>query len=246
MPSVTKRIEKIYQPIGGYVPTKLFKEKQYIDTNDVVEAPAAYKAIQGLVVDYLTRFMLTKDKMASFNISINGARRVDSAFENDKEIRNVMGLLDKVTGLDDTSIYSACRIVGYDVAFRRGVNWFRPVNEIIPPKELISNIRVMVNRCLAFLDDLGPIVSAGFTFEGGYTELIGSGDGDYLTKDTLIDFKVSIKKPSTKWSLQLLIYYLMGLHSIHNEFSSIKNLCIYNPYENKSYTVKLNDIDDKS
>lgn len=246
MPSVTKRIEKCYQPFGGYVPVKLFTEKQYADMNDVVEVPSAYKAIQGLVVDYLTRFMFTQDKISSFVISINGAKCVDRAFENDTETRNVMGLLDKVTGLDDTSIYSACRIVGYDVAIRRGVNWFRPVSEIIPPKELISNIRVMVNRCLTFLNEIGPIVSAGFTFEGGYTELIDSGDGDYLTKDTLIDLKTSYERLSSKWSLQLLVYYIMGIHSINKEFESVEKLCIYNPIENKSYIVKISNIDDKS
>ena len=246
MPSVTQRIEKVSQPYGGYVPLKLFAEKQYSDEYEVVVVPSAFKAIQGLAVDYLTRYIMTNNKLSAFSISIIGAKRVDEAFENNNETRNIMSLIERVQGLDDDSIYSTCRIVCYDVAARLGVEYFRPVGEVIPPQELIRNIRVLVNRCLAFFNNVGSLTSAGFTFEGGYTPLINSGDGDYLTKDTLIDLKTSYERFSSKWSLQLLVYYLMGIHSIHKEFATIDKLCIFNPIENKSYTVSIADIDDKS
>ena len=50
-----------------------------------------------------------------------------------------------------------------------------------------------------------------FTFEGGYTNIVSSGDGDYLTEDTLWDFKVSKEEPKSKYTLQLLMYYIMGV-----------------------------------
>ena len=34
----------------------------------------------------------------------------------------------------------------------------------------------------------------------------------------------------------------MGMHSIHKEFKSIKNLGIYNPRMNKVYTVSIDMI----
>ena len=39
---------------------------------------------------------------------------------------------------------------------------------------------------------------SGFTFDGAYTNVIGSGDGDYLTKDTLWELKVSKNELSNK------------------------------------------------
>ena len=51
---------------------------------------------------------------------------------------------------------------------------------------------------MKFWEDYGPIVKDGFTFEpNGYTEIVNSGDGDYLTADTIWDFKVSKSKCPT-------------------------------------------------
>ena len=43
----------------------------------------------------------------------------------------------------------------------------------------------MVKRTLNFFEKYGPITKDGFTFEGAYTKIIASGDGDYLTKDKI-------------------------------------------------------------
>ena len=94
--------------------------------------------------------------------------------------------------------------------------------------------------------DFGPVVSSELTFEGGYTTLVSSGDGDYATKDMIIDIKVSKGDFSSKWSLQLLMYYLLGIHSVHSEYKKIKKLCIFNPYENQSYICYIKDISDES
>ena len=50
-----------------------------------------------------------------------------------------------------------------------------------------------------------PIDISGITFEGGYSSVIVSGDADFITKDTLWDFKVSKNSPTSKQTLQLLI-----------------------------------------
>lgn len=84
MASVTKRIETIKQPQGGYVPKSLFAIEEYLDENEITEVESAFTAIQGLAVDYMTRFMLSKNKEESFLIAIMGAARVDEAFENNK------------------------------------------------------------------------------------------------------------------------------------------------------------------
>ena len=64
-----------------------------------------------------------------------------------------------------------------------------------PDSQTIENIRIMVNRSLEFWQKYGPVTVDGFTFEDeGYTETVDSGDGDYLTSDTMWDFKVSKSK----------------------------------------------------
>lgn len=49
----------------------------------------------------------------------------------------------------------------------------------------------MIERALKFFERYGPKILDGFTFEGGYTYIVSSGDGDFITEDTLWDFKVS-------------------------------------------------------
>ena len=100
----------------------------------------------------------------------------------------------------------------------------------------------MIKRTLSFWEQYGPIIKDGFTFEGGYTSIISAGDGDYLTKDTLWDLKVLKEEIKPKYTLQLLIYLIMGQHSVHKEFKNITQLGIYNPRLNKVYIIKLDAI----
>ena len=90
---------------------------------------------------------------------------------------------------------------------------------------------------------IGPIVLEGFTFENAYTHYIHSGDGDFLTETTLWDFKVSIHNPTKIHTLQILVYYLMGLRSENSTyFESIQNLGIYNPRLQKVYLINIDEI----
>ena len=180
----------------------------------------------------------------NITISLKGALALDLFTGNKKQssMKNATSLLADIKGLDKKSITNACKLVGYDVCFRAGIIGYKPVEEINPDKDTIENIVTMINRSLSFWKEYGPITKDGFTFEGGYTDTISTGDGDYLTKDTLWDFKVSKDEPKPKYTLQLLVYYIMGMHSIHKEFKSIKNLGIYNPRMNKVYTVSIDTI----
>lgn len=72
--------------------------------------------------------------------------------------------------------------------------------------------------------------------------MVSSGDGDYLTNDTIWDFKVSKNEPTSKHSLQLLMYYILGKHSIHSQFNQIQYLGIYNPRLNKVYRYDIYNL----
>jgi len=78
---------------------------------------------------------------------------------------------------------------------------------------------------------------------GGYTATVISGDGDFLTSDTLWDFKVSINKPTSKHTLQLLMYWIMGQHSGQECFKNISKIGIFNPRLNAVYLFDMSKID---
>lgn len=244
MYSVTKRISMIKQPRGGYINKKELSFIQLEDGIALNESENIHANLVGLVVDYMTRFLMGTTKEEAFLISLKGAMALDSLKVDKKQsaMKNAEKLLTNIKELDNESIINACKLVGYDVCFRAGIMGYKPVEEINPDTDTIENIITMINRSLSFWKEYGPIIKDGFTFEGGYTDTISKGDGDYLTKDTLWDFKVSKDDPKPKYTLQLLVYYIMGMHSVHSEFKDIKKLGIYNPRMNKVYTVAIDSI----
>ena len=245
MSCVTERIRMVKQPYGGYLNKKQF-DITIIDNEEILnETENIHASLVGLAVDYLTRFMMGTSVKEAFKISLEGALCCD-LFSLNKEgeaSRNAKKLLNGIRGLDDESVSNACKLVGYDVCFRAGMKYYKQVEEINPDSDTIENIVIMVKRSLAFWKEYGPIIKDGFTFEGGgYTDIVTSGDGDYLTKDTLWDFKVSKEEPKSKYTLQLLMYYIMGCHSKYSEFKKIEKLGIFNPRKNKVYIVNISSI----
>lgn len=234
MTSVTQRIKQITQPRGSYLKPSEFEKEEFID-NEILKEENIHSSLVGLAVDYLTRLMLDTLPEEAFKISLLGASIIG-------EERKAYNLLKSIKGIDNLSIYYACKLVGYDVCFRAGPMGYKEVDEIEADTNTINNIKIMVKRSILFFNRYGPITKDGFTFEGGYTKIIDTGDGDFLTSDTLWDFKVSKNKPTSSHTLQLLIYYIMGTHSIHSEFNSIKKLGIFNPRTNCVYLQNISSI----
>ncbi len=237
--SVTSRIKTIKQPWGGYIRPKQFSVTtigEGIEGLSLYES--AHASLVGTAVDYLTRFMLGEDIKDAFKISIKGALII-------KEVRKAEKLLAKVEGLDDISIECAIKLTGFDVCFRSSPFAYKDIDWIIVDKSTIKNVRTMVERSLKFFGEYGPVVLEGFTFEGGYTDVVCAGDGDFLTEDTLWDFKVSASPITTRNTLQLLMYWRMGLRSVHPEFRSVRYLGVYNPRLNCVYKLAVADISEE-
>ena len=235
MASVTQRISQIKQPYGGFLPMKNFTKEIFNDGLTLNENENIHASLVGIAVDYLTRFSLGNSADKAFNISCLGASNIGM-------INKATILKNKVTGLDDQSIASACKLAGFDVCFRSPKSAYKPIEDINPDESTIENIRIMVNRSVSFWNKYGPIVCIEPTFEGGYTDTVNAGDGDFISKDTLWDFKVSKSAPTTKHSLQILTYYVMGLHSTHEHFKNISNLGFFNPRLNTAYVCPVSCI----
>lgn len=246
MTNVVNRIKEIKQPRGGYINPSDFEtikldDELCLNTNENISPN-----IVGLVVDYLTRTILSKDIVESFKISIMGAKCAERLGKKDAA-KKIGDYLLSIKGMDNNSIINACKAVTYDVWFRNPMSALmaKSGDEIVPDQDTIDNIIIMVNRSLVFFERYGPITVDGFTFEDdGYTKTVDSGDGDFLTKDTLWDFKVSKSKPRSEHTLQLAMYYIMGLHSKKKEFQEINKLGIFNPRLNTVYLLDVNKISD--
>ena len=58
------------------------------------------------------------------------------------------------------------------------------------------------------------------------------------------DFKTSKNAPTSKHTLQLLMYYLMGKHSGIDIFKSITRIGFFNPRLNIAYVLDVKDVPD--
>lgn len=235
MATVTGRIKEVTQPRGGYLPVRNFTVTDMDDCGEIVSPENISPALIGLAVDYLTRLAVEGNPQSAFEISLRGARLI-----GDDE--TALGLLARVhNDLADVSIQAACQLVGYDAAYRAGPLYYKPAQNITPDRNTSANIRTMVQRMTSFLE-VNPPVMEGFDLRGGYTDLVNNGDGDFLTADGLWDIKVSRRAPTSKATLQILMYWLMGLRSIHPEFRSVTSLGIVNPRLGKTWTINTKSI----
>lgn len=235
MVSVTQRIKQIKQPYGGYISPKQMTMIQMED-GKTLGNECIHSSIVGMVVDYLTRWKYSGDIEDAFQISLLGAKIANKMDE-------CMVYLNNIKDLSDKSIESACRAVNFDVYYRAGIPPSKESSEIYVDFETCENIRIMVSRGMTFFETYGPITKSGFTFEGGgYTETVCAGDGDFLTGDTLWDFKISGRPPTSKHTLQLMVYYIMGKHSNQGCFNAINNIGIFNPRLNRVYTLDVGTI----
>lgn len=258
MSSVAQRIKEIEQPKGGYLPPSSFKKVIFEDGVKLREENISPATI-GMTVDYLSRFMTGSKREDAFKISLQGyICRVsvlgETAFRKDKlKNKDAYSLLSGIKGLDNRSVIKACMLTGYDIWYRNTEAALMGKEQMpIPDNDTIENIRIMVERSISFFGKYGPIIEDGFTFikeddhgniiKSGYTDTVNTGDGDFLTKDTMWDFKVSKYAPASTYTLQILMYWIMGLHSGKKVFQNIKRLGIYNPRLNAAYLINTEDI----
>lgn len=258
--TVTQLVRGAKQPRGGYIKPSLFEVTYRNDGIVLNDNENIHATIVGTVVDYMTRFIVGNGKVdKAFNVSFKGAAVAEDEFGvSDAKAMAADYALHITKDLDPLSIQCACKLAAFDVYYRSpyviGLDDF-PCKRIFPDGDTVQNIRTMIERSVSFFNDYGPVKKFGTTIgctrglSGVFSDIYG--DIDFLTEDTLWDFKVSTKKLDSKATLQLFIYYLMGMdtgsesgHPIFSfgasyDFHAIVNLGVFNPRLNIVYRLPL-------
>lgn len=199
-----------------------------------------------------------------FGVSIAGAMRISerTAYASvSADARAALSTLEVIEhdddtvsfAVDETTVMVACQMATYDVGLRAGPQFYDPSASLrVPDSVTTGHILTMVERARKYFDLHGPLLSDGFVFadrenimlgeRGGYTDLVTSGDGDFLTEATLWDFKTSGTKPTKDHTLQVLMYFLMGKESGLPEFVSLTHIGIFNPRLGTVHRMAVADV----
>lgn len=262
MSTVVARARSITQPWGGYIRPKSFEKIILNDGMVLSEEENIPGNIVGMAVEGLAKINIGIPVADAFRVSIQGALLAEK-YGTKKAIETAFVLSQEIKELDVVSIVNACKLVRYEVWYRNPFDaLMSEYIESIPNKATIRNIQILVRRCLLFFEKYGQPKCYDFSFEpviedkasfakmvktrkgsyGGYTAIVSGGEGDFLTEDTLWDIKVSNYRPTSKHTLQLAMYWIMGLHSGQEKYKSIKRLGIYNPRSNIVYLLNTVSI----
>lgn len=235
MLSVTERINTVHLPRGGYLAPSCFTIDKYTDGKSLYDIPAHLRPIQGSATDYLVRYFSGTDKREAFFVSLQGAEIAGRTMTAED-------YLQRITNVNEESAHAACMLVQFDCFYRHKKSVADQFFELDLDEKLIKNVIILTERCLSFFAEGNKIRETGFTFEGGYTELVSSGDGDYLTDDAIWDLKVSDKALTSRQTLQILMYYIMGVHADREKYDKLKKLGIFNPWKNEAYHIQISKI----
>lgn len=239
------------QPRGGYLNPRSFKVTPLEDDpSPLNERESVGAGIVGMAVDYLTRVETGTDVREAFRVSLKGADLLATKGGRADAIETADGLAAQIApGLEDRSIVAACRLVNYDAVYRACVGLPEGGSSLPEPTTIVAdaatceNIRTMVRRGIRFLDAYGPVTHDGLTFDGGYTDKVDSGDGDFMTADAVWDFKTNKRPPTNKHTLQLCVYWLLGMHSVHrDDYERVSRIGFVNPRLCEVATMAIADI----
>lgn len=257
--TVSQCAKTLKQPRGGYLKRVDFTTKnfggEYISNDNENISPIT----AGLVVDYLVRYKITKDKNLAFDIPLLGVRNLDLTLQSPLGaiLKNQFGgdfdpielsnelFNDLDLSFNDDSIIAACKLTAFDTAYRRSALDFTGIDDINPDKQTINQIKELVNRSLKIFDEYGGIIDSGFSFKGAYTKQMINGDADYLSLNILWDMKNIKGYIDKSHTMQLLIYWRLGMKSNPEKFSNVNFLGIINPRKDETYLYDLSNIDEQ-
>lgn len=240
---MTERVKQIDQPWGGYVRRRDMDEIPMVEElvgseGEQIEFDGFSGGLVGSAVDYLFRLRLGLSPEEAFHIPLVGMERFGSANHVNlgKTRDRLLAEVDDPQ-LGDDSVAAALCLAGYDVWARTDGVGYDPRFPERADEYTIADVREMVNRCVCFDERFLRITDTGLYFPGGYTEIVSSGDADYMNPFCLLDLKTATRPPQKDATLQLLMYFIMARHSIILEpkYEWLTTIGIFNPRLNRAW-----------
>ena len=234
MASLTKHIKASKQPADGYIPVSAFTYKKHnsytvadLYKNENIILPAVQYILQMYISENVDKNLLMIET-ALRNAPFTNKNELIKQFYNGIASKNPIA-----------SAEYAVKLANIEVMFRL----VTLPDKAEPDIQILESVSLMSERCKDFFGR--SVKLCGFDFEGGYSERITSGNGGYLTNDTLWIITVSDSVTSYD-TLLVSVQYIMGLHSyISPYFKKLKRLGIYNPRLDAEYTLNICDIPKK-
>lgn len=235
----------IQQPRGGYISPKSMSEAIITKDHDLEDQSkeSVVPALMGCAVDLGTRILLTG------SIDIVAEPLKEWAKDQDKSWQTMVQnelhrFMNPAIGFEQREKFDAILGLASIEIYRRS---FQVLNLRSTNKADFDNFYKMIASAKELEKRIGRITQTGVTFEGGYTHTVSLGEADMLTQDALIDIKTSKYPPTAKHTLQLLLYWRLGIHSENPDaYQDLTSLGIWNPRLGIYYSYPIEDIENST
>lgn len=232
--TISQRAKTYEQPRYGFVPIGDMRVQQFRDGRVLAERESLQPWIVNEVVKRLVEVELGFDVEDVFKASLVGAQKL-----SDEDLESARHFVSVVSGVDDKSIEGTCQLVAYSSFVEIGERAYQIASSSFADEDTFKNIRIMVQRSKAFFAENGPVILSGFDVEGGYTDTVSRGKGDFLTDGAIWDYRASANVPDSSDSLRVLMQYLMGLRSVHPEFQRVTRIGMFNPRRYEARVIRV-------
>lgn len=178
----------------------------------------------------LTRYMLTKNPIMSVATPSTGAIRAELYLGISGSMEDFHDLLLNLKGIDDESIIAVVRMIKY---LKYTVTYENLNYDFTDPdKELIHNIRIMVERSLKFIESENiKIKDHGIDIEEDDIVNSSAFSSDiYISDCKLVWISKELHEPCSEDIVELYDFYKRGVMSDEPElFAPVEWLVLYSP-----------------
>ena len=271
---VTDIIKTIDQPYGGLLPLSKFRENRIPDPYGTLSC-TMWPIYVGKTVDTTLHLLIGKEPekvfqeaMHGYNVRVNAlthkymtpGETVDDAeiyirsldIQNHVDAEHMINVIKDAVASDDvvTVLNETFGLLQYEewcTKLNEKYQWATLDKHVIPvPKGDMKKLYTMVYRTLKWLQRYDYTVEDFKFYPDGYTDVVKYGVGDFICNDIMFDVKCTKNKPTTQNTLQILVYYCMGLRSNNKLYRGIKKIGLYSPVSNTEWIMDASDIPKES
>lgn len=235
--SVSKRAYTVKQPYGGYLS---LDSLQTVELGHGIHNLNPKENVSPQIVGTAVEYLALMPTVGWGREVCAQALWKSEPIRKDQHMYELADDLGK--DLEDDTVLDVLWIASYLYGGFADLNQRIPFDRDAVSKDTVSNVRILAQRTRNFISKYGPLTDWRFGMNGGYTKTVSSGYGDYITADGLYDLKVSSDAFTKEQTLQILMYWRMGLHSYNPNFEDVKFLGLFNARKNVLKRIAVDRI----